>query len=221
MKTISGWVDQCIHSHQGCQQAVEEHVGVVLRRLPARVLDLRPSKSISANSPQLTDEFCGPYVALSHCWGNNCHLITERTTLSVTKRAYPSNTYQRPCKMRSFSPRTSGCAIFGLILCASYKMTLATGGTNRRKWLMCTEMLIAQLLQLVRKTIKKVFLLNAQSRMFVSYDMMQPMPILPPPTPRKTWLQWWSYISPHSRIVHGHCRSGYYHKELYISPPPE
>lgn len=89
MKTISGWCDQCIHSHQMCQQPDEEKVGNVFRRLTARVLDLRPSKSTSSNSPHLTEEFCGPYVALSHCWGNTRCIITEKNNIESHKKGIP------------------------------------------------------------------------------------------------------------------------------------
>lgn len=89
MKTISGWCDQCIHSHQMCQQPDEEKVGNAFRRLPARVLDLRPSKSTSSNSPHLTEEFCGPYVALSHCWGNTRCIITEKNNIESHKKGMP------------------------------------------------------------------------------------------------------------------------------------
>lgn len=89
MKTILGWLDQCIHSHQRCQQPSEGNVGDVLRRLPVRVLDLRPSKSTGANSPQLTEDFCGPYVALSHCWGNTRHIVTEMNNIECHKKGIP------------------------------------------------------------------------------------------------------------------------------------
>lgn len=89
MKTISGWLDQCIHSHQRCQQPGEENLGDVLRRVPARVLDLGPSKSTSVNSPQLTEDFCGPYVALSHCWGNTRHIVTEKNNIECHKNGIP------------------------------------------------------------------------------------------------------------------------------------
>ncbi len=89
MKTILGWLDQCIHSHQRCQRFGEENVGDVFRRLPARVLDLRPSMSTSANSPQLTEDFCGPYVALSHCWGNTRHITTEKNNIEGHKKGIP------------------------------------------------------------------------------------------------------------------------------------
>lgn len=84
-----GWFDQCIHSHQRCLQPGEPHVGDNLSRLPARVLDLRPSKSTGTNSPQLIEGFCGPYVALSHCWGNTRHLITEKNNIESHKKGIP------------------------------------------------------------------------------------------------------------------------------------
>lgn len=72
-----------------CQQPDEENLGKVLRRLPARVLDLRPPKGTSSNSPQLTEEFCGPYVALSHCWGKTRHIITEKNNIESHKKGIP------------------------------------------------------------------------------------------------------------------------------------
>lgn len=72
-----------------CQQPDEENVGKGLRRLPARVLDLRPPKGTSSNSPQLTEEFCGPYIALSHCWGKTRHIITEKNNIESHKKGIP------------------------------------------------------------------------------------------------------------------------------------
>lgn len=89
MRTISGWFDQCIHSHQMCPHPDEENMGNVLRRLPARVLDLRPLESTSSNSPRLTEEFCGPYVALSHCWGSTRHIITEKNNIESHRKGIP------------------------------------------------------------------------------------------------------------------------------------
>lgn len=85
MKRILGWLDQCIHSQQRCQQCGKENLDNVLRKFPARVLDLRPLKSTSVNFPQLTKDFCNPYVALSHCCGNTCHIVTEINNIKYHK----------------------------------------------------------------------------------------------------------------------------------------
>lgn len=100
MKIILGWLDQCIHSYQRCQQCNEENLDDVLRKLPVRVLDLKPLKSTSANFPQLTEDFYGPYIALSHCCGNTCYIVTKMNNIKYHKIVYFSNIYQRPCKMR-------------------------------------------------------------------------------------------------------------------------
>lgn len=89
MEIILGWLDQCIHSHQRCQQPGEAHVEDDLWRLPARVLDLRPLGGTGTNYLQLTEGFCGPYVALSHCWGNTRHLVTEKNNIESHKKGIP------------------------------------------------------------------------------------------------------------------------------------
>lgn len=88
MKTITGWLHECIHFHQNCQGPGDAHPGKVLRKLPARVLDVGPSKG-SCDELQLTEDFRGPYVALSHCWGTTRHLVTEKKTIESHKKGIP------------------------------------------------------------------------------------------------------------------------------------
>lgn len=88
MKIITAWLDECIHFHQNCQEPSEAHPGKFLRKLPARVLDVGPSKG-SCDELQLTEDFRGPYVALSHCWGTTRHLVTEKNTIESHKKGIP------------------------------------------------------------------------------------------------------------------------------------
>ena len=86
MKTITGWLDECIQCHQNCQQPAKAHLGQASTTLPARVLDVWPSKGACDNFVKITENFCGPYVALSHCWGTARHLVTERNSIESHKK---------------------------------------------------------------------------------------------------------------------------------------
>ena len=86
MKTIVGWLDECIQCHQKCQQPGKAHFGEASTTLPARVIDVGPSKGACENFVKITENFRGPYVALSHCWGTARHLVTERNSIESHKK---------------------------------------------------------------------------------------------------------------------------------------
>ncbi len=89
MKTISGWLNECIHFHPKCQEPGKAHVGKALRKIPTRVLDVGPSKGFCFDSLQITEDFDGPYVALSHCWGDARHIVTEKNNIESHKKGIP------------------------------------------------------------------------------------------------------------------------------------
>lgn len=85
MKIITAWLDECAHFHQDCQEPDKVHLGDSWK-LPARVLDIGPSMGSCDKSLQITEDFHGPYVALSHCWGTTRHIVTEKNNIENHKK---------------------------------------------------------------------------------------------------------------------------------------
>lgn len=86
MKIIAGWLDQCTRFHQKCQEPGKAYLGEALWKFPARVLDVGSSKDSCDKLIHITEDFRGPYVALSHCWGTGRHLVTEKNNIESHKR---------------------------------------------------------------------------------------------------------------------------------------
>lgn len=89
IKQIHLWLDDCIHLHSKCQEPDKVQHDGGLSRFPARLLDVRPFEDSYNNSIQLKENICGPYIALSHCWGNTRHIVTEKVNIESHKRGIP------------------------------------------------------------------------------------------------------------------------------------
>jgi len=76
---ISRWVEECSHQHPECNLPLSTP-------LPTRVIDLgiREPTDAPVKLYESKNEHA-PYLALSHCWGGQCPLTTERATLQLRK----------------------------------------------------------------------------------------------------------------------------------------
>ncbi|KAL6923971.1 hypothetical protein FSST1_001245 [Fusarium sambucinum] len=79
LSVVTGWVNDCVQSHDCCQPPAET-------RLPSRILDLE-----ALNDPNKIrlletagDEKYGSYITLSYCWGSDptFHVRTTHSTMS-------------------------------------------------------------------------------------------------------------------------------------------
>lgn len=89
IKIINLWLDDCIHLHSKCQEPDKLQHDEASSRSPARLLDVGPFKGSHNSSVQLKEDICGPYVALSHCWGKMRHIVTEKLNIESHKRGIP------------------------------------------------------------------------------------------------------------------------------------
>ncbi|KAM0301545.1 hypothetical protein HYE67_006634 [Fusarium culmorum] len=78
LSVVTGWVDDCVQTHDRCQPAKT--------RLPSRILDLEalddPNKIRLLET--VGDEKYGSYMTLSYCWGSDpaFHVRTTHSTMS-------------------------------------------------------------------------------------------------------------------------------------------
>ena len=83
-RIVSRWLDDCNQLHKDCQTSFSSS-----RILPTRVLDV----GATIDSCQLrllkTHGLCGQYIALSHCWGLNRHIVTNLNNLELHERRIP------------------------------------------------------------------------------------------------------------------------------------
>lgn len=86
IRLINGWLDECNQFHQKCQEVGIKNSGEASQRLPARVLDVGTSKGSCGKSVKIIENFCGQYLALSHCWGTVRHLVTKRSNIESHKK---------------------------------------------------------------------------------------------------------------------------------------
>ncbi len=81
-KTLRNWINMCDSFHPQCR--------VVNPTLPTRVLEIQQNGESFTMKLHVSTDDCGPYVCLSHCWGNvrpSC--LTTRLSLKQNMQDIP------------------------------------------------------------------------------------------------------------------------------------
>ncbi len=85
---ISMWLDECNETHEKCHEGSRTD-GEDSRRIPARLLSIGAPDDNREPHLLETDGSCGPYIALSHSWGQTRHITTTTENLERHKVSIP------------------------------------------------------------------------------------------------------------------------------------
>ena len=83
-RIVSTWLDDCNQLHKDCQNSISTS-----RTLPTRVLDVGATNDSCQVRLLKTHGLSGQYIALSHCWGVNRHIVTNLDNLELHERRIP------------------------------------------------------------------------------------------------------------------------------------
>ncbi|RYP73886.1 hypothetical protein DL771_003328 [Monosporascus sp. 5C6A] len=99
LATIKGWISGCIVTHDLCNSPESPH-------LPTRVVDVGLDDGIVKLVESKGAK--GRYICLSHCWGANQIITTERRTLQERKKGIPWKDLSRTFQDAILLTRTLG-----------------------------------------------------------------------------------------------------------------
>ena len=83
-RIVATWLDDCNQLHKNCQNSFSGSRG-----LPTRVLDVGATNGSCQLRLLKTHGLGGQYIALSHCWGLNRHIVTNVNNLELHERRIP------------------------------------------------------------------------------------------------------------------------------------
>ncbi|KAL9115853.1 MAG: hypothetical protein Q9227_000221 [Pyrenula ochraceoflavens] len=88
VELVKKWYDECFSNHVLCRdQAADSQSS-----FPTRVIEVGGEDNMGIHILEVGDETLEPrgsYVALSHCWGQSRHLVSERSTIANLKLNIP------------------------------------------------------------------------------------------------------------------------------------
>ena len=83
-RIVSTWLDDCNQLHKDCQNSNSTDP-----ILPTRVLDIGATNGSCQLRLLKTHGLNGQYIALSHCWGLNRHIVTNLDNLELHEQRIP------------------------------------------------------------------------------------------------------------------------------------
>jgi hypothetical protein len=81
MARVREWIEGCNQNHTKCQDRKPP-------RMPTRILDVGDSEASELTFLVETQDQCGRYIALSHCWGNANSFLLTHNTFEDMKRGF-------------------------------------------------------------------------------------------------------------------------------------
>ncbi|KAF1950390.1 HET-domain-containing protein [Byssothecium circinans] len=86
---VKRWIDKCTSTHTHCNATNANHGSLLPKRVLAVGNEDNKGIHLFETSTPNTPHHTGPYIALSHCWGQSQHLTSTQSTVQNWKQNIP------------------------------------------------------------------------------------------------------------------------------------